>query len=187
MKKGVKITIIILTIIIVGLLSYFITNKITTNYIKNNKTVDDISVEKFIEKFNKNLEDNNFKDKLELKDENAVNKTYWINLNDDVTIALLVDNVKSDKVSATVRITGLSYKDEVDKDEMEKYLKVLIKTNNEKLSNNEIEKMIKNANDMTDIKEKNGEKTSNTFEYKGLGIDKNIKSDTIIYRIARYK
>ena len=176
MKKSVKITIIILIMIILGLTSYFITKKLSDDYIKNNKIVENISVEKFINKFNENLTNNNFKEKLMLTDEVIDKNTYWINLTDEVTIALNVDKEKKDKTSSIVRVNGLAYNEEdIEYHEAEKYLKVLIKTNNEKLSMKEINDMINKSNN-----------SKSTYIYKGIGIYKSKKEKDVIYTIYRY-
>ena len=176
MKKGVKIIIIILIMIVLGLSSYFITKKLSDDYIKNNKVVENISIEKFINKFNENLTSNNFNDKLMITDEVIDKNTYWINLTDEIIIALNVDKEKKDKTSAIIRVNGIAYNiEDIENSEAEKYLKILIKTNNEKLSMKEIEDMINKSN-----------KSKKVYKYKGLGILKIKKDNDITYNIYRY-
>lgn len=188
MKKVLKIIFIILILLIVGFGSYFLSKKITENYIQNNLVVEDITLEDFINKFNKNLKSENIDESIELGDVIALNKTYWLKLNDNIDIALMVDKVESNKEKAILRISALSYNSDLEENkDYEKYLKILIKTNNEKLSNDEIKKIIKNSSDMSDSKKENGLTTSNVFDYKGLGVDKTISEELNTYRIARYK
>ncbi len=188
MKKIVKIIILVLVLILVGFGSYFLSRKITENYINENLVVKDIKIKDFIDKFNDNLKKENISEKLELGNTIAFNKTFWLELTDNIDIAVLVDEEKEKKEDSIVRITALSYDSKLEKTkEYEKYLKVLIKTNNDKLSSKEIEKIIDKASDMSKATDKNDTKTSPTYDYKGLGVDKTITSNDNAYRIARYK
>ena len=188
MKKGIKIALIVIFIILIGVGSYFISKVITENYMKETKTVEDINLKEFVTSFNKNLKKNNIDIELSIDESEAdANKTYWINLEEDIDIAIMMDKVTENKEKDTVRITGLAYKTGYENTEkINNYLKTLLKTNNYKLSNDDINKMIKNADNMKESTKKDGNETSKTFDYKGLGIDKNINSESTIYRIARY-
>ncbi|MBE6153239.1 MAG: hypothetical protein E7166_03325 [Firmicutes bacterium] len=189
MKKGIRITLIIILMTIIGTGSYFISKEVTESYLKDNKTIKDINLETFVTDFNKNLKESNMDLEL-IIDEDVVaneNKTYWINIQEGIDIAVLMDKITENKNKDVVRVTGLAFKtDYEDKEKIESYLKVLLKTNNPKLSDEDINKMIKNANNMNNSTEKDGNKTSKTFEYKGLGIDQNSNLESTIYRIARY-
>jgi len=189
MKKGIRITLIIILMTIIGTGSYFISKEVTESYLKDNKTIKDINLETFVTDFNKNLKESNINLEL-IIDEDVVaneNKTYWINIEEGIDIAVLMDKITENKNKDVVRVTGLAFKtDYEDKEKIESYLKVLLKTNNPKLSDEDINKMIKNANNMNNSTEKDGNKTSKTFEYKGLGIDQNSNLESTIYRIARY-
>jgi len=189
MKKGIRITLIIILMTIIGTGSYFISKEVTESYLKDNKTIKDINLETFVTDFNKNLKESNINLEL-IIDEDVVaneNKTYWINIQEGIDIAVLMDKITENKNKDVVRVTGLAFKtDYEDKEKIESYLKVLLKTNNPKLSDEDINKMIKNANNMNNSTEKDGNKTSKTFEYKGLGIDQNSNLESTIYRIARY-
>ena len=57
MKKYIKIALIIIMIVLVGVGSYFVSKIITENYLKENKTVENINLKKFVTEFNKNLKD----------------------------------------------------------------------------------------------------------------------------------
>lgn len=187
MKKYIKIALIIIMIGIVGVGSYFISKIITESYLKENKTVENINLKKFVTEFNKNLKDYKIDTELSLEEVEVDNKTYWIDIEENIDIAIMMDKVTDNKEKNIVRISGLAFKTGYeDTDKINSYLKVLIKTNNPKLSNVGINKMIKNANNMKDSTKKDENETSKTYDYKGLGIDKNINSDTTIYRIARY-
>lgn len=188
MKKGIKIVLIVIFIILIGVGSYFISKVITENYMKETKTVEDINLKEFVSSFNKNLKENNIDIELSIDESEAdTNKTYWINLEEDIDIAIMMDKVSENKEKDTVRITGLAYKTGYeDTEKINNYLKALLKTNNYKLSNSDINKMIENANNMKDSTKEDENETSKTSEYKGLGIDKNINSESTIYRIARY-
>ncbi len=188
MKKGIKIALIVIFIILIGIGSYFISKVITENYMKETKTVEDINLKEFVSSFNKNLKENTIDIELSIDEANAdANKTYWINLEEDIDIAIMMDKVTDNKEKDTVRITGLAYKTGYeDTEKINNYLKTLLKTNNSKLNNDDINNMIKNADNMKESTKKDGNETSKTFDYKGLGIDKNINSESTIYRIARY-
>jgi len=188
MKKGIKIALIIIFIILIGFGSYFISKVITENYLKENKTIEDINLKAFVSNFNKNLKENNIDVEVSIDEVEAdENKTYWINLEEDIDIAILMDKVSKNKEEDIVRITGLAFEtDYEDNKKIENYLKIMLKTNNSKLNDNDINTMIKKANDMSNATEEDGNKTSKNFEYKGLGIDKNMNSESAIYRIARY-
>ena len=188
MKKGIKIALIIVFLAIIGVGSYFIATSITKNYLKENKTVEDINFKEFVSTFNKNLKENKIESVLSTEEISADdNKTYWIDIEENINIAVMMDKVTDNKEKDIVRITGLAFKTGYeDTDKINNYLKSLIKTNNPKLSKDDINKMIKNANNMKGSTKKDGNETSKTFDYKGLGIDKNINSETTMYRIARY-
>ena len=188
MKKGIKIALIIIFIILIGFGSYFISKVITENYLKENKTIEDINLKAFVSNFNKNLKENNIDVEVSIDEVEAdENKTYWINLEEDIDIAILMDKVSKNKEEDIVRITGLAFEtDYEDNKKIENYLRIMLKTNNSKLNDNDINTMIKKANDMSNATEEDGNKTSKNFEYKGLGIDKNMNSESAIYRIARY-
>ena len=188
MKKGIKILLVIIFIIIVGVGSYFISKNVTDNYLRENNTVEDIKLKNFVINFNKNLKNNKIDVELSINEVEAnENSTYWINLEEGIDIAIMMDKVSDNKESDTVRITGLAYATNYeDTGKINNYLKALIKTNNSNLNNDDINKMIKNADNMKDSIKEEGNETSKTFDYKGLGIDKNINSESTIYRIARY-
>jgi len=188
MKKGIKIALIIIFIILIGVGSYFIAKSITENYLKENNIIEDINLKEFVSSFNKNLKENKIDLKLSIHEtEVDANKTYWINLEEDIDIAIMMDKVTDNKEKDTVRITGLAFKTGYeDNEKINNYLKILVKTNNPKLSNDDINKMIKNADNMKGSTKEDGNETSKTYDYKGLGIDKNINSESTIYRIARY-
>lgn len=188
MNKGIKIVLIIIFLILIGIGSYFIVRTITKNYLKETKTIKNINLKPFISNFNKNLEEYEMETELSIDEIEAdKNKTYWIKIEEDVSIAIMMDKITENKNEDVVRISGLAYStDYSDTEKINKYIEILIKTNNSKLNNNDIKTMIKNANDMSKSIEKDGNKTSPTFDYKGLGIDKNINSETTMYRIARY-
>ena len=188
MKKNIKIPLIIIFIILVGLGSYFITKILVQNYITKNNTIENISLKVFTDRFNKNLENENVDTKLNIEESIADNnKTYWINVEKDIDIAIMMDKVTEDKNKDIVRISGISYKNIYeDTDKIKKYLEILIKSNNPKLNKKEIDKMIENANNTKDAVTKDKNTTTANFDYKGLSIDKNIGEESTIYRIARY-
>lgn len=187
MKRYIKIALIIILIGIVGVGSYFVSKIITEKYLKENKTVNNINLKEFVTEFNKNLKDYKIDTELSLEEVEVDNKTYWIDIEENIDVAIMMDKITDNKEKDTVRISGLAFTTGYeDTDKLNNYLKVLIKTNNSKLSNSDINKMIKNANNMKDSTKKDDNETSKTYDYKGLGIDKNINSETTIYRIARY-
>ena len=186
MKKIFKTIIIIIILLIIGILSYFITNKITTKHFKENNTIENITIDEFINQFNNNLKDLELEEKLSLEGVVADNNnTYWLILNDNFDVALKVDKITKEPLNDIVRVSGLAYNiDCEEKEEIEKYSKILLKTNNSKLSNNKINEMLKMVNKIDDSPKT--KVTSELFEYKGLAIDK-IKDETnIMYRVARY-
>lgn len=186
MKKGLKIIIIIVAVLVIGLLSYLITNKITTEHIIKNNTIEDITIEKFINEFNKNLKEQEIEEVISLDEVTADdNDTYWLILNDNFDIAIKVDKVTKDIEKDTVRLTGLAYNTEYEeKEEIEKYIKILLKTNNIKLTNEKIDEMLDSVNKID--KSSKEKVSSEVFEYKGLGIDKTKDKTNTMYRIARY-
>lgn len=188
MKKSIKIPLIIIFIILVGLGSYLITKSLVKNYITKNNTIENISLKDFTDRFNKNLEKENFDTKLNIGENIADNnKTYWISLEEDIDIAIMMDKVTNNKNKDIVRISGISYKNDYENtDKIKQYLEILIKSNNPKLTEKDINMMIKNANDTKDAVTKNNNTTTANFDYKGLSIDKNIGEENTIYRIARY-
>jgi len=186
MKKGLKITLIIIIFLFIGLLSYFITNKITTDHIHKNNTIENITVKDFINTFNKYLEEQEIEERLSLEEIQAdANNTYWLILNDAFDIAIKVDKVTKNIEKDTVRLTGLAYNTTYEeKEEIDKYSKILIKANNSKLTNKKIEEILNSINKVDNTPKK--EVTSELFEYKGLGIDKTKNETNTMYRIARY-
>ena len=189
MQKALKIILIFIFILLIGIGSYFISKRITENYIKNNKIVEDINIKTFIDKFNKNLKNNNIDFEVSIDNIKADNnKTYWINLEEDIDLAIMVDKISDNINNDIVRITGLAFSTNYkDSKKINNYLEIMLDTNNPRLTEKDKKKMIDNANDMSKAIKNGDNKTSPTFDYKGLGIDKNINSETTMYRIARYK
>ena len=186
MKKSLKIIIIIIVLLIIGALSYFITNKITTKHFNENNTIKNITINDFINEFNNNLKELELEESLSL--ENVVadsNNTYWLILNDEFDVAIKVDRITKKPEKDIVRLSGLAYNtDYEEKEEIEKYSKILLKTNNSKLSNKKINEILNSVNKIDDSPKT--KITSELFEYRGLAIDK-IKDETnVMYRIARY-
>lgn len=188
MKKGIKIGLIITFLAIIGVGSYFIGKTLIGNYLIEQNTIEEVNLKEFVSTFNKNLNKNKVDIVLTTEEtEVDTNKTYWIDVEENIDIAILMDKISDKPDNDTVRITGLAFKTGYeDMDKINTYLKVLIKTNNPKLSNSEVNKMIENANNMKNSIKKDENETSKTYDYKGLGIDKNINSETTIYRIVRY-
>ena len=186
MKKVIKIITIIIAVLSIGTLSYLITNKITTDHITKNNTIENISVKQFISEFNKNLKEQDLEESISIEEVTAdKNNTYWLILNDNFDIAIKVDKVTKKPEKDIVRLTGLAYNTEYDeKDEIEKYIKILLKTNNSKLTSKKIDEMLERVNKID--KSSKEKATSKLFEYKGLGIDKTKDETNTMYRIARY-
>lgn len=186
MKKSLKIIIIIIVLLIVGTLSYFITNKITTEHFNKNNTIKNITVNDFINDFNNNLKTLELEESISL--ENVVadsNNTYWLILNDYFDVAIKVDKITKNPEKDIVRLSGLAYNTDCEeKEEIEKYSKILLKTNNSKLSNKKINEILNSVNKIDDSPKT--KITSELFEYKGLAIDKTKDKTNIMYRIARY-
>lgn len=188
MKKGIKIGLIIIFLAIIGVGSYFIGKTLIGNYLIEQNTIEEVNLKEFVSTFNKNLNKNKVDIVLTTEEtEVDTNKTYWIDVEENIDIAILMDKISDKPDNDIVRITGVAFKTGYeDMDKINTYLKVLIKTNNPKLSNSEVNKMIENANNMKNSIKKDENETSKTYDYKGLGIDKNINSETTIYRIVRY-
>ena len=186
MNKVIKIIITTIIILSIGLLSYLITNNITTDHIIKNNTIENISVKQFISEFNKNLKEQDLEEQISLDEATAdKNNTYWLILNDNFDVVVKVDKVTKNIENDTVRLNGLAYNTEYDeKDEIEKYIKILLKTNNSKLTDETINEMLESVNKID--KSSKEKATSELFEYKGLGIDKTKDEINAMYRIARY-
>lgn len=186
MNKKLKTVLIILFVALIAILILVMSNKYN-EYTANKNKLSQLTVQEFINAFNQNLKDTGIEDEAQndIASSNA-KKEYKFKLESGMELIIGCDDEKTDLDADIVRASCISYSETLtDTVLTNKYLSILIKTNNPALSQEEIQAILEKGTDMTNSIEKDGTKTSLGCGYKGIGFYRFIQNSYILNMVNR--
>ncbi len=201
--RKIKIVQYIIITIILTITVYFVTTFITKkimdvitkpkesdgvhNIFENLDTIESMTVGDFIKKLNINLKKNDLSYQLPTKLQDHDN-AYLYTLDEEKGITLYIEPTKilKDPNKEILQLTALFVSNESENDEMiSRLLRVLLYTNEEDLTDTNIEQLIENMNSTENATEEDGVMTSQFLQYKGLEVSKQVDQVESSYRIGR--
>lgn len=180
MKKNKILIIVSVVLIIIATLTYFIINFFLEKDLENQKkelnktiekygTVEQETIEMLVAKFNTEVVDNGMEYPAREDYYTTNNTEYWYGLYDDIYLFIVPEKYTGNRKKDIVKIAAIYYpKDSPNKELSLKYVKNLLKANQEYLTASDIDKLITKAQELSSKKENAQSKKGIALAYKEL-------------------